>query len=138
VLLTEGDRAQVVEDNGGTTSASVFKITDEEILRTFFQGEEYNEKNLLDEESNDNLVILKAPLTVGAKWETSKDAREIVETDAVVETPAGKFEGCIKVSIKSENSTMYEYFKAGIGMVKREFISEGMTVTSTLEKYEIK
>jgi hypothetical protein len=33
---------------------------------------------------------------------------------------------------------MYEYFKAGIGMVKREFESEGMKVTSALEKYEIK
>lgn len=138
VLFTEGDRVQTVEDNGGTVSASVFKITEKEIIRTFFQGEEYGQGNLFDKESNDNTVILKAPLKAGTKWETSKDAREIVETDAVVNTPAGKFEGCMKVSIKSQNSTMYEYFKAGIGMVKREFISEGMSVTSTLEKYEIK
>lgn len=138
VLFTEGDRAQTVEDNGGTVSASVFKITEKEIMRTFFQGEEYGQVNLLDKESNDNTVILKAPLKVGTKCETSKDVREIVETDAVVNTPAGKFEGCIRVSIKSQNSTMYEYFKAGIGMVKREFVSEGMSVTSTLEKYEIK
>jgi hypothetical protein len=138
VLFLEGDRAQVAEDNGGTVSASVFKTTEEEIIRTFFQGEEYDETNLLDQESNDSLVVLKAPLKVGTSWEVPGGVREIVETDAVVDTPAGKFEGCIKVSIKLENSTMYEYFKAGIGMVKREFESEGMKVTSTLEKYEIK
>jgi hypothetical protein len=138
VLFLEGNRAQFVEDNGGTVSASIFKVTEDQIIRTFFQGEEYNQTNLLDKESNDNLAILKTPLKAGTKWETSRDVREIVDIDATVVAPAGTFEGCIKVSIKSENSTMHEYFKAGIGMVKREFESEGMVVTSTLEKYDIK
>lgn len=138
VLFVDGDRAQVSEDNGGTVSAAVFKATEDTILRTFFQGEEYNETNLLDRESNENLIILKAPLKAGTKWEVPGGVREIVETNATVDTPAGKFEECIKVSIKLENSVMNEYFKAGVGMVKREFESEGMKVTSTLEKYEIK
>ncbi|MFY9473644.1 MAG: hypothetical protein WAQ00_08720, partial [Tepidanaerobacteraceae bacterium] len=99
---------------------------------------EYNETNFLDEEPNDNLVILKKPLKVGSKWETPQGSREIVEIDATVDTPAGKFEDCIKVRISMENSTSNEYFKRGVGMVKREFVSEGTTVTSTLEKYEIK
>ncbi len=138
VLFLEGDKAQFVEDNGGTVSGAVFKVTEEEITRTFFQGEEYNETNLLNQDSNDSLVILKAPLKVGTKWETPREVREIVEIDATVDTPAGKFEDCIKVSIKLENSALYEYFKEGIGLVKREFTSEGMTVTSTLEQYNIK
>ncbi len=138
VLFTEGDRAQIAEDNGGTVSASVFKITDNEIIRTFFRGEEYDGKNLLNEKDNDNLVVLKAPLKSGTKWKAGDGEREIVDTAAVVDTPAGKFEGCIKVRIQKEHSTMYEYYKAGIGMVKREFESEGFKVTSTLEKYEIK
>jgi hypothetical protein len=138
VLFLEGNRAQFVEDNGGTVSASIFKVTEDQIIRTFFQGEEYNQTNLLDKESNDNLAILKTPLKAGTKWETLRDVREIVDIDATVVAPAGTFEDCIKVSIKSENSTMHEYFKAGIGMVKREFESEGMVVTSTLEKYDIK
>ena len=138
VLFQEGDRAHFSEDNGGTVSAAVFKITDKEIVRTFFQGEEYSQGNLLAQKDNDDTVILMSPLKVGTKWKTSKDSREIIETNAVVDTPAGKFKDCIKVSIKSENSIMYEYFNAGVGMVKREFVSEGLTVTSTLEKYEIK
>jgi|GEM_PF-430934 len=137
-LFRDGDRVQLSEDNGGTVSAAVFKVTDKEILRTFLRGEEYDQKNLMKEKANDATVILKAPLKAGTKWKNSGDSREIVAIDAVVETPAGKFTDCIKVSIKTENSTMYEYFKAGAGMVKREFVSEGLTVTSTLEQYEIK
>jgi hypothetical protein len=138
VLFVKEDRAQVMENNGGTVSASVFKVSDEEIVRIFFKGEEYNETNFLEEEPNDNLVILKKPLKVGTKWETTHGTREIVETDAIVDTPAGKFEDCIKVRISLDTSTSFEYFKQGIGMVKREFIHEDTIVTSTLEKYEIK
>ena len=138
VLFVKEDRAQVMENNGGTVSASVFKVTDDEIVRIFFKGEEYDETNFLDEEPNDNLVILKKPLKVGTKWETTHGTREIVETDAIVDTPAGKFEDCIKVRISLDTSTSFEYFKQGIGMVKREFIYEDTIVTSTLEKYEIK
>ena len=138
VLFVKEDRAQVMENNGGTVSASVFKVTDDEIVRIFFKGEEYDKTNFLDEEPNDNLVILKKPLKVGTKRETTHGTREIVETDAIVDTPAGKFEDCIKVRILLDTSTSFEYFKQGIGMVKREFIYEDTIVTSTLEKYEIK
>ena len=39
VLFAREDQAQIIENNGGTISASVFKTTDEEITRVFFQGE---------------------------------------------------------------------------------------------------
>lgn len=98
ILYVKDNRVQIMEDNGGTISASVFKVTDDEIVRIFFKGEEYDETNFLDEEPNDNLVILKKPLKVGTKWETPHGTREIVETDAIVDTPAGKFEDCYKGS----------------------------------------
>ena len=138
VLFVDGDRAQVSENNGGTVSASIFQFEEDEIVRTFFRGEEYDGDNLLDEEINDDLVLIKAPLEVDTKWETSNGTREIVETDAVVDTPAGEFKDCIKIEITSKHSVMYEYYKEGVGLVKREFLSEGMTVTSTLEEYNIK
>ncbi len=137
VLFVEGDKAQIREDNGGTVSASVYETTENEIIRIFFQGEEYEETNFLNEESNDSLVILKMPLEVGTKWDEPNGTREIVEVDATVDTPAGTFENCIKVEIQGEYSTLFEYFKEGIGMVKREFVSEDATVTSTLESYTI-
>ena len=138
VLFAEGDKVQIAEDNGGTVSASVFRTAEDAITCVFSRGEEYDGVNLLKEESNENYVVLKAPLKAGTKWEAQGEVREIVDTNAVVDTPAGKFEDCIKVSIKLEHSTMNEYFRAGIGMVKREFESEGLKVTSTLEKYDIK
>lgn len=138
VLFVEGDKVQVSEDNGGTVSASVFEITEKAITCVFSRGEEYDGANLLDEESNENYAILQAPLKPGTKWEAQGEVREIVDINATVDTPAGKFENCIKVSIKSETSTMHEYYKEGVGLVKREFESEGMKVTSTLEKYEIR
>lgn len=138
VLFVDGNRAQISEDNGGTVSTSVFEVSDEAITRTFFKGEEYDEINFIGQKPNDDLIILKAPLKAGTSWEVQDGVREITEVGATVDTPACKFEDCIKVTIKLENSTMQEYFKAGVGMVKREFVSEGMTVTSTLEKYEIR
>lgn len=137
VLYVEDDAAQIKEDNGGTVSASVFTTTDNEITRIFFQGEEYEETNFLNEEPDDNSVILKSPLEVGTQWEGPIDAREIVEIDATVDTHVGQFENCIKVKIAGQNSTTFEYFKAGIGLVKREFISGDNQVTSSLEKYNI-
>jgi len=137
VLFVEGDKAQIREDNGGTVSAAVFKTTDNEIIRIFFQGEEYDNTNFLNQEPNDSLVILKTPLEVGTKWEEPNGVREIVEMDARVDTPAGQFKNCIKVKISGEESTLYEYFKDEIGMVKREFISGDTYVTSSLEKFMI-
>ncbi|MGI6004916.1 MAG: hypothetical protein ACOX88_05830 [Christensenellales bacterium] len=138
VVFAAADRAQVEEDNGGTVTAAVWKATDDEVVRTYFEGEAYDGANRLSALPNDTLIILKAPLTTGTKWDTPQGTREIVSTDAVVDTPAGKFEDCIKVLNMSENATVYEYFKEGVGMVKREFSSEGTTITSTLEQYSVK
>lgn len=136
VLYVAGDRAQIKENNGGTVSASIIKITEDAIIRTFFQGEQYDNANLLDREANDNLVILQGPLEAGTRWETPTGVREIVATDAAIATPAGLFTGCIKVKIESQYSTTYEYYKDGIGMVKREFITEDTLITSTLEQFQ--
>ncbi len=137
VLYVEENLAQIKEDNGGTVSASVFKISENEITRIFFEGEEYEETNFLDEESDDNTIILKTPIETGTTWEGPIDIREIVGTDATIDTPAGQFQSCIKVEIKGQNSTIFEYFKDGIGLVKREFISGDYKVISSLETYNI-
>lgn len=138
VEFNEGNKAQIKENSGGTISRSVYKISDSEIIRTFFQGESYEDKNFLEEESNENLIILKKPLEKGAKWDTTQGTREIIDLNATVETPSGTFENCIEIKVSYEHSTLYEYFAKGIGLVKREFESEGMMVISELEEYDIK
>jgi hypothetical protein len=135
VVFSNNNLHQIREDNGGTASASVYKVSPAEVTRVFFQGEAYGEENYLNSELKENLAILKTPLKVGTKWKEPNGTREIVSINETVSTPAGTYNECIKVKISSENSTMNEYFKDGIGMVKREFISGETKVTSSLKKF---
>lgn len=42
--------------------------------------------------------VLKAPITVGARWEAGQGTTaEVVATDKQVSTPAGDFAGCVEV-----------------------------------------
>jgi hypothetical protein len=136
VLYTKENLAQVQENNGGTIIMSVFQTTDESITRIYFQGEVYDNTNFLDQQPNDNTIILKAPLQVGTTWKNKNETREIVDTNATVNTPAGEFKNCLKVKLTYPESTIYEYYQAGVGLVKREFLSEGFEVTSTLESWQ--
>lgn len=138
VLFTSSDRAQIRENNGGTASAAVFKISPDAVTRIFFMGEAYGEDNFINTEPKENIIILKAPLQVGTKWEEPNGTREIVDMNAKVDTPAGSFEECIIVKISSKDSTLYEFYKKGVGMVKREFRSGESVVTSSLKKYVIR
>jgi hypothetical protein len=135
VVFADNNLYQIREDNGGTVSAAVFKVSPSDITRIFFQGEAYGEESYLNSEPNENMTILKIPLIVGTKWQEPNGTREIVSINEVVTTPAGNYSDCIKVKVSSENSTVYEYFKDGIGMVKREFISGETKVTSSLKKF---
>lgn len=135
VVYTEGNRAQLQEDNGGTVTASVFQVTADSVTRIFFTGENYEEKNYLNTTPSENLVIIKGPVKVGTKWDSGAGvSREILDTKATVSTPAGKFSDCIKIKITEENSTSYEYYKSGTGLVLREFISGETKVLSSLSK----
>lgn len=133
VLFTKGNRAQIREDNGGTVVAMVFEVTDEAVTRIFYQGEVYNPKNLLDLQPNENIIILKAPIEVGTKWKESNYEKEIIDINASVDTPLGVYQNCVQIRISGEHSTLYEYYKSGVGLVKREFISEDTRVNSILK-----
>ncbi len=133
VVYTKGELGQVREDNGGTVSAAVFKVADEVVTRVYFVGEAYDDKNYLDAKANDNMVIIKAPIQVGTKWTEANGTREIVEVHAKVDTPYGSFNDCILVKASDKESTTYEYYQKGVGLVKREFVSGETKVTSSLK-----
>jgi len=135
IVFTSGNLAQIREDNGGTVTASVYKISPNSVTRIYNLAEAYGQTNYLKSPPNENLVILKTPLQVGTKWTEPNGTREIVDLKATVTTPAGSFTQCLKVKITDKNSTVYEYFKSGVGMVKREFISGDTTISSSLKKH---
>jgi len=135
IVFASGNLAQIREDNGGTVTASVFKISSESVARIFFIAEAYGQTNYLKSPSNENIIILKTPLKVGTKWTEPNGTREIVDLNATATTPAGNFAQCLKVKISEKDSIVYEYFKSGVGMVKREFISGGTKISSSLKKH---
>lgn len=135
VVFSNNNLHQIREDNGGTVAASVYNVSSSEITRVFFISESYGEENYLNSQPNEDITILKAPLEEGTKWEEEYGTLEIGSINETVSTPAGDFSDCIKVIITSENSIVNEYYKEGIGMVKREFMSGETKITSSLKKF---
>lgn len=140
VLFSKGNLSQTTESNGGTTATSIYKTTDTTVTRVYYAGEDYQPKNLLDTtySINDNEIVLQSPMKVGTTWPNKNTNKTILALNEVVDTPAGKFEDCVKVKITDNNDTTYQYYKKGVGLVKQEYISGTTTITSTLKKYEIK
>lgn len=137
VLFVNGKQAQIKEDNGGTVSTSIFIISDDSIKRVFFSGETYNPENLLPDKfsSNDSTVILQGPLKVGTSWGEGENKREINSLDISTDTPAARFAHCLQIKSGGQDSTVYEYYSKGTGLVKREFISGEAKIISQLKKY---
>ena len=140
VLFAKGNLAQTSEDNGGTVATRIIETTDSAVKVIYFAGEDYEPKNLLETNftANSSSIILQAPIKVGTAWADKDGNKSIIAIDAAVDTPAGKFDNCVKVKFAGQNDTIYQYYKKGIGMVKQEFISGNTTITSTLKKYQIK
>lgn len=131
---------QLREANGGTVSSSVYQVSDQVVTRVFTRGESYISTNMLDNgfSPNDNTIIIQAPLQKGNSWHSDDNInREIVTLSATIDTPAGQFKNCLHIRMASAGSITNEYYAKGVGLVKREFVSGGETISSTLEKYTI-
>ena len=131
---------QVREANGGTVTSSIYQVTDMALTRVYTKGESYDNTNILDGgfSANDNTVIIQAPLQKGKSWQSDDNLkREIVTLAAAVDTPAGQFKNCLHIRMSGPDNVINEYYAKGIGLVKREFITGGETISSSLEKYTI-
>ncbi|MBQ4334465.1 MAG: hypothetical protein IJC63_03760 [Myxococcaceae bacterium] len=79
---------------------------------------------------DDKRYLLKEPIACGHKWMavlsvTSTERYEIVETDLAVDTPKGRFEGCVQVRahnrIDANRALESDWFFApGVGIVRIE------------------
>ncbi|NLW91838.1 MAG: hypothetical protein GXY34_09590 [Syntrophomonadaceae bacterium] len=139
VEYVKNDFAQVREANGGTVSASVYQVTDRAVTRVYTRGESYDSKNILDGgfTSNDNTVIIQGPVKKGSSWQNEDNIkRSIISLQAKMDTPAGSF-SCLHIRMDGPDYVIHEYYGKGVGLVRREFVSNGETVSSTLESYRI-
>ena len=139
VVYSKDNKYQIMIDNGGTISANIYVINDESLIRTYSEAEVYDEKNVLDEESNMEDIIIKLPLKVGTKWESQGNQCEITDIDATVTVPAGTFENCIiiKKIYKESGASSNFYYCKGVGLVKSEYIDDDSEVSSSLRNYKL-
>ena len=139
VVFTEGNLAQTLEMNGGANVTKIVQVTGSTATEIFKREEPSDPVNLLHEESNEQRILLKSPLSIGTKWNDGNTQIEIVDTSATVKTPAGTFKNCIKVksTFSGDSSIMYQYYAKGVGMVQQDFIFEGEKISSSLESYHL-
>lgn len=140
VEYVKNNFAQIREANGGTISSSVYQTSSSAVTRVYTKGESYDNKNILDGgfSSNDNTVIIQSPLKNGGNWQNDDNIRrEIVSRSAALNTPAGSFKNCLHIKMAGAGYVINEYYAPGVGLVKREFISNGETISSTLQSYRI-
>jgi len=140
VLFREGDRVQLQLATGGTVMAMIYEFKDGELRVVYSQEEFYEEENILNRENTMSEVILKEPIEAGNTWQSGEKQYKIESTDAVVDTPAGKFEDCIQITINAEefNSQSNIYYKPGLGLIKQEYLSDDYKVVAELEEYNVK
>jgi len=141
VLFTKDNLAQTSDDNGGTVMTRVIETSDNGLKILYFQPEDYQPSNLLETNftANSQNLIIKNPIQVGTNWNDPDGKKEIVSLNAVVDSPLGKFDNCLKIKITTEKDTsiVYQYFQKGVGMVKQEFVSGDTIITSTLKNFKV-
>ncbi|MFZ5943279.1 MAG: hypothetical protein ACOYVD_04165 [Bacillota bacterium] len=140
VLFREGERIQIQNATGGTVMGIIYEFQGDKLVVVYSQEEFYEEENILDRENEMAEVILQEPIKVGNSWE-SGDKKYIIESvDTTVDTPAGQFKDCIKISVEAEeyNSKSFIYYKPGLGLIKQEFVAQDYHIVAELEEYKVK
>jgi len=140
VLFREGDRIQLQNATGGTVMAMIYEFKDGELMVVYSLEEFYEEENILDRENTMSEIILKEPIETGNSWKSGEKDYKIEAIDAVVDTPAGKFEDCIHISVIANefNSQSNVYYKPGLGLIKQEYLADDYKIVQELEEYNIK
>lgn len=141
-VYLDDEHIATYEDNGGTVTLKVYRISDNAVELVKEQAEFYEEFTTSSEELEALEPIrtyLRFPLEVGMVI----DDWAVTEKNANVETPFENFENVIVLeNEEAENILNKTYFVEGYGEVKREFRmqEEGQdefVVTSVLESIEM-
>jgi hypothetical protein len=136
VDFIKGNRIQLRTNNGGTVVVEVLENEAGELRRLYTRGECYYREDLTNTNNLKPEILLKEPLVKGTSW-TLSDGRKryISEVDKEIQTPMGTYKA-IEVTTENDKDITHDYYVKNVGMVKNEFISNGQTITSTLEKIE--
>lgn len=136
-MAREGDRTQFSVNSGGTRLGQVYEVTASAVTLLFSKEEFYSDASLLGEKANRQRVILKAPLQVGAAWESAQERREVVGIRETVQVPAGTYSNVVKIKVTSlaaqAGGHSFEYYAPNIGLVLSEFVTGQDMIVSRLK-----
>lgn len=136
VVDSKGTRVQI-QDTSGEVTTSVFEVTESAVTRILHRTGPAG-LDLPAVKPEESVVFMKAPVASGTKWTSADGDHEIVDTGVTVATPAATFNDCVAVKIAAQDGTRYEYYKAGVGLVKREFVTGQTKITSALKSYAVR
>jgi hypothetical protein len=139
VIYKENSKVQLAQDNGGTRLGMVLQASPEAVTVIYTREEFYSDTKLFNEPTNRNEVLLKAPLKVGAVWETDRERREVVRIDEIVKLPLGIYSNVVKIKVTSlatnTASESFEYYAPTVGLVLRQFITGSEMIESRLKTF---
>jgi len=141
VLFRRGGRVQLQMANGGTVMGLIYEIKEDRVQVVYSIEEFYDETDILGRENNMEKVILRSPLKEGMSWNSDNLTYVVDSLTEIVETPAGTFEECLKISVYNpslEEKYIEVYYKPGLGMIKQIFLNEDEEIVNVLESYELK
>ena len=134
VVEQEKNRVQIVQTIRGAKAALVYRWGPQR-LELIYYGEDYPYENHLWKRSNIREVVLQAPLRLGSRWQDKYTEREIVALDEVVELSCGRYEALkVKKQYRHLDAVEYEYYVRGMGLVKSEYRSGEIGITTKLEE----
>lgn len=131
----DSGRIQLRTDNGGTQTVQVLEGNTSSISVVVSKEENYYRDNILKINSvEEPEILLMGPLEKGTKW-TLPDGRKryISETEKEISVPLGKFTA-IEVTTEEKGGETKEYYAKDIGLIKREYHSDGLVITSSLKE----
>lgn len=112
------DTIQLVYDNGGTQTHTLYSTANGQVQVIYTVSELYAREDLskLDPQK-DGEILLMEPIAIGTSWDAAGNTRTITGIDEPVTTPAGSFLA-LEVTTAGDSTTTRQYYAAGIGLVK--------------------
>ncbi|OQY42203.1 MAG: hypothetical protein B6227_02900 [Fusobacteriia bacterium 4572_74] len=104
-----------------TMGVAVYRVNEDGYRLVYRVGEiDELKDNYIDEKSNNNLTLLRAPIKKGISWiNDDKSTYKILSVDEKIELMEKEVE-TIKLRYRKDGSEYYIYFARGLGIVKIE------------------
>jgi hypothetical protein len=154
VSYAQGNRYQIMENNGGTILARVLELQETGAYEILTRGEHYEQQNLLTDPALsqrsklEDKKLLPWPITTQQKWVLPDgSAAEVISTTSKHTVPAGTFTNVVHIRIRTIHNNAGElapspvttvqdiYYAPDIGLIERRFQQGDTVITSRLRSY---